>query len=460
MLSFPTAPRGRALLLLAALLAGAVVPISRAGAAERCRTVEGSAGARALRLATFDTAWHRVHVTHFDTTFNGVDWRLVREELRPRAASSRCTEELRAVIADMLGRLGQSHFAIIPRESAGGLERARRADDERPGSLGLELRLVEDSLVVWRVAPDGAAAAAGVRPGWILLAADTSELAPYVRRVPAEIPARQRVLHGIAAVSGVLQGGVGETARLRLIDGSGAVVEADVRRRPVAGTPVTFGNLPTFYTVLERAEADGGRVGVVRFNAWMPTIMPGLDSAIERHRGSDGIVLDLRGNPGGVAGLMMGASGHFLEQRTSLGTMKNRAGELRFNANPRLVSPSGTRVRPFAGPVAILVDELTGSTSEAFAAGMQAIGRAHIVGRPTAGAVLPAVMERLPNGDVLYHAVADFIAPDGTRLEGRGVRPDEDVPLTRAALLAGRDPQMEAALAWIRRTRSGEGRTP
>ena len=69
-------------------------------------------------------------------------------------------------------------------------------------------------------------------------------------------------------------------------------------------------------------------------------------------------------------------------------------------------------------------------------------------------------MERLPNGDVLYHAVADFIAPDGTRLEGRGVIPDEDVPLTRAALLSGRDPQMDAALAWIARARDAGRRAP
>jgi carboxyl-terminal processing protease len=299
-----------------------------------------------------------------------------------------------------------------------------------------------------------------VRAGWVLLAADSTELESLRRRIPAELPQRERVLRGAAAVADALGGEVGETARLRFVDGAGRIVEATVRRGPAEGIPFAYGNLPTFYTLFERADADGGRIGVVRFNAWMPPVMPALDSAIERFRGRDGIVLDLRGNPGGVAGLMMGASGHFLDERRSLGTMKSRDGELRFNANPRLVNPSGRRVRPFAGPVVILVDEMTGSTSEAFAAGMQAIGRVHVVGRTTAGAVLPAVMERLPNEDLLYHAIADFVSPDGTRLEGRGVIPDDVVPLTRAALLEGRDPQMEAALAWIRREREAGGRTP
>ncbi len=57
---------------------------------------------------------------------------------------------------------------------------------------------------------------------------------------------------------------------------------------------------------------------------------------------------------------------------------------------------------------------------------------------------------RLPTGDVLLHVIADFVAPDGRRVEGRGVIPDEPVPLRREDLLAGRDAPLEAALRWIR----------
>ena len=65
------------------------------------------------------------------------------------------------------------------------------------------------------------------------------------------------------------------------------------------------------------------------------------------------------------------------------------------------------------------------------------------------GAALPSQFDKLPNGDVFIHATADFVTSDGTRLEGRGVIPDEAVPLKRADLLAGRDAPLEAALAWI-----------
>jgi C-terminal processing protease CtpA/Prc len=71
------------------------------------------------------------------------------------------------------------------------------------------------------------------------------------------------------------------------------------------------------------------------------------------------------------------------------------------------------------------------------------------------GQALPALFAKLPNGDVLIHAYGDFVTPDGTRLEGRGVIPDEVVPLERTHLLAGRDRPLEAALAWIDSARPG-----
>ena len=68
----------------------------------------------AKALDTFDTAWTIVRDTHFDRAMNGVNWDAVRTELRPRAAAAQNDTELRSVIGDMLGRLGQSHFTLIP----------------------------------------------------------------------------------------------------------------------------------------------------------------------------------------------------------------------------------------------------------------------------------------------------------------------------------------------------------
>jgi carboxyl-terminal processing protease len=149
-----------------------------------------------------------------------------------------------------------------------------------------------------------------------------------------------------------------------------------------------------------------------------------------------------------VLTMLMGVSGHFFDAPRSLGTLRMRDSELRLIANPRLVSPDGARVTPYAGRVAILVDETSYSASEVFAGGMQAAGRARVFGTRTPGGALPALMRKLPNGDVLEYAIADFVTASGERIEGRGVVPDEPVHPSRASVAAGEDSVLDAAVRW------------
>jgi carboxyl-terminal processing protease len=123
--------------------------------------------------------------------------------------------------------------------------------------------------------------------------------------------------------------------------------------------------------------------------------------------------------------------------------MTTREATLDFVANPRGKS------QLYEGPVAILVDGMSVSTSELFAAGFQETGRARVFGQTSAGMALPSIIETLPNGDRLQFAVADLTGPSGRRIEGAGVIPDVVTIPTREQLLAGRDPALEAALAWI-----------
>jgi carboxyl-terminal processing protease len=125
--------------------------------------------------------------------------------------------------------------------------------------------------------------------------------------------------------------------------------------------------------------------------------------------------------------------------------------QLKFSVNPRTSTTDGRSVKPFSGPVAILVDEMTASASECFAGGLQDLGRVRVFGRTSMGQALPAMTKRLANGDVLEYAIGDFVTSKGRSLEGSGVVPDEIQPLSVASLSTGRDDPLGAALAWIDR---------
>jgi len=121
--------------------------------------------------------------------------------------------------------------------------------------------------------------------------------------------------------------------------------------------------------------------------------------------------------------------------------MRTRSDTLKLVLNPR--------ARVYKGPVAVLVDGLSGSSSEILAGGMQGLPRVRIFGSRTAGATLPSLVERLPNGDGFQYAFASYISRNGVELEGEGVRPDVEIRPTREALVEGRDLALETAIDWI-----------
>jgi carboxyl-terminal processing protease len=408
-----------------------------------------------LAIETFDAAWTIVRDTHFDKTMKGLDWDAVRAELKPRAASASSSSELRAVIRDMLGRLELSHFALIPSGGEASTHGAGGSADTT-GDPGLEVRLLGRDLIVTNVDRAGSSP---VRPGWRITQIGSSSASELLRGLPEIAPGqsdRHQQVEAWRIAQTHLRGPAGTTVDVTFEKGDGAALQLSLPRQLERGSPVTVGNLPTMYVRVDKQKQitpAGAAIGVIRFNVWMAAVDALFQEAVDEFRQADGIIVDLRGNPGGLAAMLMGISGHFVSERKALGVMKTRDREFRFVANPRLVNASGKRVEPFSGPVAILVDSMSGSASECFAGGMQSIRRARVFGQTSMGQALPALFDRLPNGDVLIHAYGDFVTADGTRLEGRGVIPDEPVRLTREDLLAGRDRTLLAALAWFDRTR-------
>jgi carboxyl-terminal processing protease len=415
--------------------------------------------APALAVETFQTAWEIIRDTHFDTNFNGVDWNAARAKFLPRVEKAKSNDEVRDVIQEMLDQLGISHLMILPGSapsaSTENKPNARPAvDHSGNGATGIEARALDGKIVVFRVEAGSSAERAGVKPGWIIESIDGEPaIDATVTSTGAGRHQRDFLLWHHALE--LLRGPVGDDCELVCDTGVGKKT-LKIPRRPEAGEVARLGNLPPMFTRVSTNEfktAAGQRVGYIRFNLWMiPAIAP-IDRFIDEYRNADGIIFDLRGNVGGIGGMAMGTAGHLVNERASLGKMKMRDNELNFNLFPRAVDTKGHPTNTFQGKIAILIDGITLSSAELFAGGLQELKRARLFGERTGGQALPAVSDRLPNGDLLYHAVADFTTPKGRRLEENGVVPDEAVPLRLEALRAGKDEPLAAALRWIETSR-------
>ncbi len=403
-------------------------------------------------VASFDTVWTTVYEEHFDTTFDDVDWQALRDSLRPQVASATTMREARAVMRRMLDTLGVSHVGIIPASLYLNIDKPETPPDpeteiedrEFGGVSGISVRVLNGRAVVTAVYAGSPAGVAGVEVGWEIYIVDGDTipgLLPEIEQEMAGSPALPRYLASVAGTR--LRGYVGDTVTVVFRDGDETEVSKKLVLDEPTGKKAVFGNLPPMYLRTETDTLENG-IGYFAFNCFFDpgSLMPSYNAAMRSSLDAPGLIIDLRGNPGGIAGMAMGMAGWLVKEKNLyIGTLSTRDTQLRMVLNPR--------ARTFDGPLAILIDGLSGSTAEFFAGGLQDIGRACIFGTNSMGAALPSLVKRLPNGDRFQYVLGNYVLGSGAPLEGRGVVPDEEVHLAREALLAGDDPVLDAATDWI-----------
>lgn len=190
------------------------------------------------------------------------------------------------------------------------------------------------------------------------------------------------------------------------------------------------------------------------------------------------LIVDLRGNLGGFVGSLRLMS-YLTPDRVPVGYSLTRKGEdrrwrpdqlvcidklpatkldtlkmaVRFmvlhrDRSIRLMT-EGLGSKPFHGRVVMLVNEHTLSAGEMVAAFAQENGLARIVGTRTGGQVLGGANFSVGHGFVLRFPAAGWYTWRGTIVEGQGVAPDVDVPLSMERLRQGKDNQLDAAVATL-----------
>jgi carboxyl-terminal processing protease len=393
-----------------------------------------------LRHQAFDKVWNTVYKKHYDETFGGVDWKKMHDIYEPRAMTAKTLDDFHGVLRQMLGELKLSHFGIYPGDLTSQVTQAGG------GVTGVEIKMIETEAVIYRIEKDSTAEKAGLKTGFVIRKIDEKTIEELLAPLEKTLPERTRnenvrKVYRERALTFRLVGKPRSVVRIEVLNAKNEPQTFDVERY-AAKTEISkpVGNFPSQEVVFEARRLAGG-VGYIRFNVWVVPQLPKIKQAIRDFSDAKGIIFDLRGNPGGVGGIALGVAGFLINEKTSLGTMKTREATRKFVAYPQ--------DKPFLGKIMILTDYGTGSTSEVFAAGLQDLGRAKIIGERSAGAVLPSVFDKLPTGVIFQYVISDYKSPKDILIEGRGVLPDTEVKQTREALIEGRDLQIETAVGQI-----------
>ncbi|MFT8243936.1 S41 family peptidase [Roseomonas sp. BN140053] len=266
---------------------------------------------------------------------------------------------------------------------------AGTARDRRFGTAGVGLRLEPGprGVSVAEVLPRGPAEALGLRVGDRLLSVDGT---------PVEDP---------AAAAALLEGPPGTGVRLVLLRGRG---RRTVTLRRVMLAPVTVHAERRDDLLLLRLSAFS--------SATQDQLAQALLAGFEREPAPRGIVLDLRGNRGGLVREAVRVAGAFL----ATGLIARTDG--RHPDSRRAWDAPGEDLAQ-ARPIAVLVDGRTASAAEIVAAALADRGRAVVVGSATMGKGLIQILIPLPNGAELSLSWSRILAPSGWPLQALGVIP-------------------------------------
>lgn len=163
-------------------------------------------------------------------------------------------------------------------------------------------------------------------------------------------------------------------------------------------------------------------IGVVRLMSFTSGAHAILRQNIDDllHRGAQGIVLDLRGNGGGLLEESVGVASNFIDRGPVVST-KGRT------QPPRVYNATGGAIDPRV-PMAVLVDGGTASASEIVTGALQDYHRATVVGQRTFGKGVFQQVQPLSNGGALDLTVGSYFLPHGEPLPTNGIQPDVATP--------------------------------
>lgn len=398
----------------------------------------------AIHVESFDIVWNTIKKTHWNPDLVGDSWDAAREKYRPQVESAASEQEVRQAITEMLGTLEQSHFGIIAHDEYDTYNEERGGGGGE-GTAGLEVRLVEEQLVVTRVLENFPAAEAGVQSGWIvkLIGNRTSdEILKGAKVVGEHSVVRLDTAVGLVCDARV-SGDVGDKLAFAFVDHDQEVRLEYLELVKAPGKPETFGHLPTFNVHFESKELDG-EIGYIAFNSFIggPRLNREYQQAIKDYRGKNGLIIDLRGNRGGLVLLVAAMCGWLTGEKEAIGKMTATGG----NSMNMILNPRRPR---YNKPVAVLTDECSISAAEIMAGGIKDLGLGRVFGNTTAGLSLPSTVVKLPNGDGFQYAISTYESASGESIEGIGVVPNEPIVLTREMLSKTADPVLSAAKKWI-----------
>ena len=351
-------------------------------------------------------------------SFNGVDWEAKCAEYAVLAESVDSQEAYWDLMSAFIRELGDDHSRFVrPDRFAAEFNLPTEGAGSPWAGMTVWPAKEDEQLMIWYVCDFGAAADAGLQRGDVILA-----------------------INGQPVERG--EDGFDQTAINQALyaneDGASLTVQRGPDREPEE-IELMFGGADGCDGWQLGLLSETPRIGYIRvpnFGGDSDTNLLTAIESLEEDGPLDGLVVDIRHNPGGNSDsdIAIFTEGEF-----------GKTGSLRSDSTLTIYRIRGPVKWNEMTPLAVLIDGNSHSAADYFAAAMKVSGRAILVGMPSAGNTEGINSFNLADGTVIRLAWTTLVLPDGNTIEGVGIAPDIQVPLGDWGLREVPDVQLQAA---------------
>ncbi len=367
------------------------------------------------RQQIFEKVWQTIDENYLYADFHGLDWNGVWIEFAPKVQTVQSNEEFYQLMTEMVNRLGDHHSRFLgPNDAVE--ESVLTIGQESHVGIGVITAPTSDGAIIQHVFSGSPAARAGLRPRDRIIAVDGAPMA-----LGRDITGRE-----------------GTEVRLTVVRPDKQTHDVVLKRQHVEGR---------ISPTAARLHGDIGYLSISTL--WVNDMADQVSGALTDlvvERPLKGLILDLRGNPGGWRDVLTSVLGHFVQ------------GDVGFFFDRRHTRPlvihdtSGPDLRDL--PLVVLIDRQTSSYAEVLAAILQAEAGAYVIGTPSSGNTETIYAYELSGGARLWVAQEGFRLRNGMNLEGQGVQPDVVIDLDWTRYSEEKDPHILEALRYLERESS------
>jgi carboxyl-terminal processing protease len=346
-------------------------------------------------------------------------WEFIHEEYFEQPLDDEMLIE--GAIEGMLATLDDPNTVYLSPENE---QAARQAMDGNLEGIGAEVTSENGAIIIVAPFEGSPAAAAGLKQGDILLQADGVDLTGM----------------DVANAAALIRGPAGTTVLLS-IERDGEVFEIEVKRDVI--------NIPSV-----RGEILEENIAYVRLSRFANNTTDNLSDVLEELMGQNpqGIILDLRSNPGGTLTSAVSVADQFLPEGPILVERFGNGTETLFEAKDKGQAQDL--------PMVVLIDGGSASASEVVAGAIRDRERGILVGVTSFGKGTVQSWKRLSNGGGVRITIARWITPNGDWVHGEGLEPEISVSIPEQINEEFTDTQLQAAVNYLLEELIFEGAPP